>query len=81
MQWMVKRAAVSRGGAHVLAISSGDQCEFSMLRRLDPADLSKNLARGCELFRLDFNFVGDLPNYHLKSAKPATRKSAFDRPF
>lgn len=66
---MVKRAAVSRGGAHVLALSASDSCEFSVLRRLDPAHLSKNVARGRELFRLDVNCVRDLPAPLLKTCR------------
>jgi hypothetical protein len=79
MQWMVKRAAVLKGGAHVLAFSATNSYEFSVLRRLDPADLSKNVARGCELSRLDFNFVGDLSDYHLKPAPPGYAKALFER--
>jgi hypothetical protein len=71
---MVKRAAVSKGGAHVLAFSAGDQYEFSVLRRIDPAYLPQNLARGCELFRLDFNFVRDLSDFYLTSRESGPRE-------
>ena len=68
---MVKRTAVSKGGAHVLAFSASGPCEFSVLRRLDPANLPQNLARGRELFRLDSNCDRDLPIHFLKSRRAA----------